>query len=111
MIIKYITGDTENVKISSIKEIIPNKQGSHIFFKNGTDAMASTIAEYKVFPYFKRLYVVKKSGDRQGTLIPDANFMGTGMALCAVIKEGMFLKFLKNEIQNLSLCCKKWHDS
>jgi hypothetical protein len=98
MIIKYITGDLENVRISSIKEITPKKQGAHILFKNGTEGMASTIGGYKVFPYFKRLYVVKQATDRKGTVIPDADFMGTGMALCAVLKEGMFLKFLKNEI-------------
>ena len=97
MTIKYITGDIENVRISSIKDITPKKQGMHILFKNGTEGMASTIAGYKVFPFFKHLYVLKQAGDRNGTVLPDANFMGTGLALCAVLKEGMFLKFLKAE--------------
>ena len=99
MTIKYITGGYENVRPSAIKSLEPRKQGIYILFRNGTEGMAETINGYKVLVFFKHLYVLKQClRNGEGTNIPDANFMGTGMALCAVLKEGQFHKFLKNEI-------------
>lgn len=97
MTIKYITGDFESVRPSAIKSLEPRKQGIYILFRNGTEGMAETINGYKVLVFFKHLYILNLR-NRKGTNIPDANFMGTGMALCAVLKEGQFHKFLKNEI-------------
>ncbi len=99
MTIKYITGDFESVRPGAIKSLEPRKQGIYILFRNGTEGMAEKVNGYKVLVFFKRLYVLKQcSRSGEGTEIPDPNFMGSGMALCAVLKEGQFLKFLKNEI-------------
>ena len=51
-----------------------------------------SVSGYITIPVQKKKYVLKQAETRKGTIYDDANFMGTGMALCGVLKNGETLQ-------------------
>jgi len=96
MLFRYITGDTEEVKLYKVKDIQPKGRYFHVTFKNGTEAMADKIGEYKILTMFHRHYICRPQERLDFDEQP--NFMGTGCALTRIIPAGTILKFLRDEI-------------
>lgn len=53
---------------------------------------------YSTIVVWSRLHVICESKERKGNLHRDANYMGTGKALCGVLKKGQTLEeWMKNK--------------
>jgi hypothetical protein len=58
---------------------------------------------YSILNVGSRQHVICESGPRikyaEGKPMPDANYLGTGMALCGILREGQSLDNFKVEVQ------------
>ena len=69
--------------IEEFKKEIINKNTDDLDFKN---------SGYVTMPIHHKKYVLREAEPRKNSTHDNANFMGTGMALCGILKEGESLE-------------------
>lgn len=47
---------------------------------------------YQIINVSKRQHVLTAASTREGTIFPEANYLGTGLALCGVLKKDQTLE-------------------